>query len=319
MRKARRVTLEDRCCPLGCPREDEHVLIGSDRLLNLPGTYSVVKCRHCGLLRTNPRPTADTISFYYPTDYGSYASSRICARKWPAWDFGAEAIPTMKPGHLLEIGCASGSFLRRMALCGWSVEGIEFSPEAAAAASALGYRVQSSPVEQAGQPGQSCDLVAGWMVLEHLHDPVASLRRIRTWTHGDSWLAISVPNAASFEFRAFGSAWFALHLPNHLFHFTPGTIEAVLSAAGWRVRRILFQRDLSNTVASLGYEMRDRGLAPWLSKPLVSYPWWGGRANIALLPLSYPLSLIGQTGRMTIWAQHAEGDGKKLERAVPYG
>lgn len=299
-------TLEDRSCPCGCERDDEHVLSGSDRLHNLPGTFSVVKCRRCGLLRTNPRPSPDRMGLYYPPDYGPYVSTRVTARKWPGWDFGAQAIPHLKPGHLLEIGCASGSFLHRMAQQGWSVEGIEFSPQAAAAASALGYHVQSGPLEKAAAPAQSCDLVVGWMVLEHLHDPVVSLRQIRTWTRRDSWLAISVPNAASFEFRAFGSAWFALHLPNHLFHFTPATIAAVLRVGGWQVRRILFQRDLSNTVASLGYKLRERGLPSVFTEPLISYPWWGGRANIALLPLSYLLSLLGQTGRMTVWAQHAE-------------
>ncbi len=297
------VKLEDRACPLGCAREDEHVLTGGDRFHNLPGRFTVVKCRRCGLMRTNPRPAPDSIGLYYPNDYGPYTSSRVRARKWPAWDFGAEALPRLKPGRLLEIGCASGSFLHRMAQLGWLVEGIEFSPEAASAAAALGHRVHAGPLETAADPEQPFDLVVGWMVLEHLHDPVVSLRKIRAWTHRDSWLAISVPNAASFEFHLFGNAWFALQLPNHLFHFTPASIRNVLHAGGWSIRRTLFQRDLGNTVASIGYKLLDRRMLPPLAKILIDYPWWGGRLNIALLPLSYPLSLMGQTGRMTIWAQ----------------
>ncbi len=297
------VKLEDRDCPLGCPRDDEYVLTGGDRFHNLPGRFAIVKCRKCGLLRTNPRPSPDSMGFYYPSVYGPYASSRVRARKWPPWDFGAEALPRLKPGRLLEIGCASGSFLHRMAQRGWLVEGIEFSSQAASAAAALGYRVQAGQLETAADPEAPCDLIAGWMVLEHLHDPVASLRKIRAWTHRDSWLAISVPNAASFEFQWFGDAWFALHLPNHLFHFTAASIAKVLRAGGWRIRRILFQRDLGNTVASIGYKLSDRRMLAPLAKILIDYPWWGGRLNIALLPLSYPLSLMGQTGRMTIWAQ----------------
>ena len=137
-----------------------------------------------------------------------------------------------------------------------------------------------------------------------------SLRKIRSWTHRDSLLAISVPNAASLDFRIFQSAWFALHLPNHLFHFTPASITRVLRAAGWRVRRILFQRNLGDTVASFGFKLGECGLPSVITQPLTLYPWWGGRANIALLPFSYPLSLLGQTSRMTIWAQHSEEDGE---------
>lgn len=43
-------------CPLGCPPTDETILVGRDRLYNLPGEFTVVKCRTCGLKRTNPMP-----------------------------------------------------------------------------------------------------------------------------------------------------------------------------------------------------------------------------------------------------------------------
>lgn len=327
------VDLEDVSCPLGCARNDKRVLTGGDRLHHLPGRFHVVQCQTCGLLRTNPRPTPETIGFYYPAHYGPYASTGMQSTKLPRWvkrasdfltrslgplaDFGAEALPPVLsrtwPGRMLEIGCASGSFLRRMAALGWQVHGIEFSPEAARVAAAPGYVVHAGPLETAPAPDQPFDLVAGWMTLEHLHDPVAGLRKLRDWTRRDGWLAISVPNSGSFEYRLFGAAWFALDLPRHLFHFTSATITKVLAAGGWQVNRIAYQRDIGNSVASIGYLARDRGLVPRLADALITYPWWGGRLNVALLPLSYPLSLMGQTGRMTIWARRA----KELGQATP--
>ena len=77
-------------------------------------------------------------------------------------------------------------------------------------------------------------------------------------------------------------------------------------AGGWEVRRILSPGELGKTGASLGSKLKERGLPAVFTEPLIPYPWWGGRSNIALLPLSYPLSLLGQTGRMTVWAQHAQ-------------
>ena len=71
------IQMEDVPCPFGCPQNDEVVLTGHDLLHNLPGEFTVVKCRSCGLMRTNPRPTQETISFYYPDRYGSYLGTRV--------------------------------------------------------------------------------------------------------------------------------------------------------------------------------------------------------------------------------------------------
>ncbi|MEJ7619026.1 MAG: hypothetical protein WKF30_19070 [Pyrinomonadaceae bacterium] len=73
----KKVSLEDRACPLGCAPDDELLFSGRDRLHDLPGIFQVVKCRACGLMRTNPRPTPETIGFYYPENYGPYQSTRV--------------------------------------------------------------------------------------------------------------------------------------------------------------------------------------------------------------------------------------------------
>jgi SAM-dependent methyltransferase len=190
-----------------------------------------------------------------------------------------------------------------MARRGWQVAGIELSPAAARACAARGHPVHAGPLETAPGNGGEFDLVTGWMVLEHLHDPVGGLRKLHSWTRPGGWLALSVPNAACRERRWFGDAWFPLQLPNHLYHFTPATLRRMLQRAGWEVRRIALQRNLSDLIASAGYVLQDRRRLPALARLMVSYPWRGGRLNLALLPLSVPLSLLGQTGRMTVWAR----------------
>ena len=182
------VTLEDVHCPLGCSKNDEVVLTGRDRLHDLPGEFTVVKCRACGLMRTTPRPTPETIGFYYPDDYGPYLGTRVQQVKPKRssgikrllkaliklvikFDFNTTPLPSLASGRMLEIGCASGAFLHQMAGQGWEVEGIEFSEKAAQAAAQLGYCVHAGSLETAQQPGEPFDLIVGWMVLEHLHDP----------------------------------------------------------------------------------------------------------------------------------------------------
>lgn len=311
--------METAPCPLGCEGGDEPVLRGRDRLHGLPGLFSVVRCRGCGLMRTDPRPAAESIGFYYPPTYAPFRSTQIAAattaagrggwkqRVRGAFDFRHHPLPRLpRPGRMLEVGCASGAFLYEMARRGWEVEGIESAPAAAAAARRLGFPVHTGPLETAPDPAHAYDLVVGWMVLEHLHEPLEALRKLRRWTRPGAWLAASVPNAGAYELALFRDRWYALQLPTHLFHYTAQSLRRLLERAGWRLERVLYQRDLANVPASVGYWLQDHGRLPRLARRLVGLPDDRGRFDYYTYPLAWALSGLGQTGRMTIWARRGD-------------
>lgn len=312
------IRLESVACPLGCCRGDEIVLVGRDLLHDLPGEFRVVRCKQCGLMRTDPRPVASDMGFYYPAEYGPYLGTQVHAddqhaflrrlknriKPWVnrVFVFGAQAIPSLAPGRMLEIGCASGSYLHLMAQQGWQVEGIEFSSQAAAAAAQLGYRVHAAALETAQVPEEPFDLIVGWMVLEHLHDPVACLKKLRDCADIGTWLVLSVPNAGSVGLSILGKNWYSLHLPNHLFHFTPKTLAHVLSEGGWNLEYVCHQRVLIDWVASVGYALRDNGFS-WIGRKLIAFPESSVIWHYLMYPIAWFLSLFGQTGRMTVWAR----------------
>lgn len=311
------VSLEDTACPLGCLSADDLVVRGYDLLHEVPGEFTVVRCKACGLQRTTPRPTQQTIGAYYPDDYGPYKGtcvencegegrglkSALLSFAKRIFDTKAQALPNMQPGRMLEIGCASGSFLHHMATCGWRVEGIEYAETAAKSARALGYPVEIGALETINKPDDSYDLIVGWMVLEHLHQPLECLRKLAKWARRDAILVVSVPNVGSIEAQLFGPNWYALQLPTHLFHYDTSSISKVLQAGGWRVTHIHHHRTVANIVASLGYWLREQGFAG-LGQRLIQFPETGGRLGVLLtFPLALPLALFGQTGRMTVWAR----------------
>jgi 2-polyprenyl-3-methyl-5-hydroxy-6-metoxy-1,4-benzoquinol methylase len=188
-----------------------------------------------------------------------------------------------------------------MANQGWTVAGIEYSQEAATAASRHGYKVHAGPLESAPSFDIQFDLIVGWMVLEHLHDPVKSLQKLRRWIKPNGLLVVSVPNCASWEFRFFKENWYGLHLPAHLYHFTPRTLGLVLNAGGWAVRETLHHRLLTNFLVSTGYVLRRKGastLADWFTSANTKPHW-----HYTLFPLAWLLSTLGQTGRMTVVAE----------------
>lgn len=305
--------LEDKPCPLGCESADELVLQGRDILNGLPGEFNVVRCRGCGLMRTNPRPTPASIGMYYPDNYGPYVhtAAEVSRKQLPGWKRFIKRfitpddnhVPSLPPGRMLEVGCASGSYLQSMASAGWQVQGIEFSPHAAQNARARGFEVHAGAIESAPEPGHPFDLIVGWMVLEHLHEPVRALTRLAGWTEPGGWLVLSVPNAASLEFRVFKDCWYALQLPCHLSHFTPRTLTRMLQRGGWRVQEIHHQQNLSNLVASMGHVLEQRQRAPRLAAALRRFPNMPGWPRYAMYPFAKAASWFGQTGRMTVWAR----------------
>jgi SAM-dependent methyltransferase len=278
------------------------IVVGRDRQHGLPGRFQVVRCEPCGLLRTDPRPTIDCIGRYYPPEYAPYQVS-------PAWwdhyrwlaalmDGGWTRIPSVLPGRLLELGASTGLFLQRMQARGWDVTGIESSAAAARAASERTRRPvyaidlnRTADVDALFSAG-SFDLVCAWMVIEHLHDPVAMLRRVFDWLTPGGGLALSVPDAGSWMFRTFRDAWFCLDVPRHLYHFSASTLRMVLTACGFRDITMTRPGTVGDLVYSVVDRLDDRGLVSRdMSRRLLSpLPVRGLMAGAGLVARVVPMS-----------------------------
>jgi SAM-dependent methyltransferase len=148
-------------------------------------------------------------------------------------------------------------------------------------------------------PPGSFDAVFAWMVVEHLVDPRAVLRRIAGALRPGGYFVFSVPNAGSWEFTVFRSHWYGLDVPRHLWHFSPRTLRRLLAESGFRVERVFHQKVLKNITGSLGLLGAERaglaraadGLARSLSHPLVTFG------------LGTLFAALRQGGRLTVVAR----------------
>jgi len=310
------VKLEHISCPNGCIQESKEVLKGRDRLHNLPGTFSIVRCPECGLERTNPRPTPDTIGFYYPDEYGPYQATQTRAqtsgakaRIYSILGLEDRKLPKIPPGRMLEIGCSSGSYMEYARDRGWEVEGIEFSPSVADKARSKGFEVQSGPVESASPPKNPFNVIVGWMVLEHLHQPIEVLRKLRSWTSRDGLLIVSVPDRDNIARRIFGSNSYDLQLPTHLFHFNPQSLEKTLNTAGWKVERIFWQRNCNTLMKSIEYWATERDFR--FTNRLINASKTGRISSHIRTLLGILLGITKQSGRIEVWATPIDADKDK--------
>ncbi len=310
------IQLEHQNCPLGCKENDKLLFQSTDLMHGLPGVFNLVCCQSCGLIRTNPRPTAASMSYYYPSDYSPYLHTQVhrqhgciaaCkkglikqAKK--NFEFNERRLPSMPAGRMLELGCASGSFLHEMAEQGWQVEGIEYHQASAEQAASLGYQVHTGAIENCQLKTASYDLIVAWMVLEHLHQPVESLKKLCHAAKQDAYLCFSVPNAEAIDFTHFKHYGYAVQVPNHLYHFTPRSIEKILTATGWKLEKVYHHRSFSNILASIGYALHAKGYAR-LARRFIQFPTHSAIWHCLFFPIAYVWGLIGQSGRITVWAR----------------
>jgi 2-polyprenyl-3-methyl-5-hydroxy-6-metoxy-1,4-benzoquinol methylase len=238
----------------------------------------IVRCGHCELTFTNPRPALRDIGRFYPPDYACYdvtgswdirrrarwrrAAERQVLRaffKYPPQPAGLANVLAgwlgrawirsrqhrcgwleyRGTGRLLDFGCGAGSFLRRMQTHGWRVEGLDVSADVAAQVERqAGIRVHVGTLPHADLDSERFDCLTMWQALEHVHQPREVLESARQVLRPGGAIVITVPNIESWSFRTFGAHWFALDVPRHLTHFAPHTLSRLLASAGFGKIRI---------------------------------------------------------------------------------
>lgn len=231
-------------------------------------------------------------------------------------DSRAAPIPTPRPSSLsprpqaLELGCSHGAFLQQLRERGWDCVGVEPAAEIARQAAERGFDVRVGSLESAVEDNRQTfapgtfDAVFAWMVVEHLHDPVATLRLARELLKPGGTLSFSVPNFGCWERRAFGRFWYALQLPTHLQHFTAASLRRLLEVSSFELVELIHQRNVNNLVGSLGLWLRTRFPRWPLGERLIRWTDNPSALGLCLLvPLAKLLAAMRQAGRLTVVAR----------------
>jgi SAM-dependent methyltransferase len=149
---------------------------------------------------------------------------------------------THPPGRALEIGCGHGGFVRLLQELGFEAMGTELSPWVVDFAKrAFGVSVFLGRLEELTlQPGFKC--IAAFDVLEHLKDPLDTVRRCADLLAPDGVLLLQTPC-----YRGEGPEWSMFQEDEHIHLFTEESVRLLLARAGFkdmRVERSLFPYDM---------------------------------------------------------------------------
>ena len=276
---ARPAPTEDTACNL-CGARNE-VVVGTRDRDGHP--LRTVLCRTCGLIWTNPRPSAADMNAYYETTYRAdykgqaapplrkivrgflgAADRRTMLRPLLAPDrrvrsHGSQRLAGPAPQEavrMLDVGCGAGELVYLMRRDGVDASGLEPGIEFAEfARTVLRVPIQTAAVDAATVSDASLDLVTMFHALEHVSDPRSVLHTARGWLKRGGRLVVEVPNIAALVQAPSHQYHYA-----HLHHFTGSTLGALGEAAGLRLVDTRYTEDRGNVICV--FERADDGPRP---------------------------------------------------------
>lgn len=180
-----------------------------------------------------------------PTDHSYVALQDIPYRGH--WLVQQAVLDRTQPGdHILDAGTSTGYLARRLAAAGRRVDGAELDPVAAEAAREVCDSVwvgDLSALDPADLP-RDYDLILFADTLEHLPDPPAVLRRLKTRLAPGGQLVVSLPNVANWAIRLslltgrFRYTERGILDRTHLRFYTAKTAVEMVEQGGFRVTSV---------------------------------------------------------------------------------
>lgn len=206
---------------------------------------SVVICSGCGLVQSNPRPTAAGYAEYYARDYQQleygqdqpadqfFASQYARGQEIFAYLEVNQALPRAG-GRVLEVGCSSGGILQRFKEAGYVVRGVDLSRSFTDfGRTRHGLDLSVGTIGDVARDW-SPDLVIYSHTLEHVLDPNLELQQIRERLGDGGQLYIQVPGIK--DLRATYWMDFLAYIQfAHTYHFSLASLTNLLDKNGFRL------------------------------------------------------------------------------------
>ncbi|MSR76476.1 MAG: class I SAM-dependent methyltransferase, partial [Candidatus Ryanbacteria bacterium] len=134
--------------------------------------FTLVTCDQCGLAYLNPQPEPFEMNNFYPGNYRPHQTKTVDGRVY--------TLPAEPARCVLDVGCGWGDLLLELAEKHptWAIYGVDFDERAVHQAQQYGFPVSYGSVHDAKYASDFFDDIHMNHVLEHVHDPSATLVEI---------------------------------------------------------------------------------------------------------------------------------------------
>lgn len=170
-------------------------------------------------------------------------------------------------GCVLDVGFGSGGFLENAKSVGWDVTGVDPDIETVRNARARGLNAVQGDLDTLDGVDSKFDVITMCHVIEHVHDPVASLRACHRLLKPGGLLWIETPNIQSLGHARFKEDWRGLEPPRHLVLFNEASLRWALLQAGFCGIKRLPQPSPCEGIYTLSQRIKD-GRDPRIYAPI---------------------------------------------------
>lgn len=293
--------------PVPCPLcgDSEGAVVGEKGRFGM--AVRNVCCATCATVYVTPRPTAVAMAEYYRSTYrqhyGAVGYIGADGKRAAPGDAGYEAAlehwhrpqadnalllgETETGASVLEIGCRHGRTLalmrERRGILPFGVEPGESEAEEARRA---GVACFTGALEDYDPGSRTFDQVQWFHVLEHVHEPLQALVKLRRLLKPEGRMVIEVPNV----YEPYGSLEGNFFQNVHLVSYSPRTLPALLRRAGFEPLRVV-----------------EGGALLVVARP-------NPHVDATQLPLPFSRELLGQEPDDTRWVATRLGNYANLEQ-----
>jgi SAM-dependent methyltransferase len=195
------------------------------------------RCANCGVATTSPWPSDEQLGEAYAPWYrpeaGRFSGLGDKVLRRMRSTLANRLHQVLPAGPILDVGAGDGNLIAAFRRHGREAVGVD------------PYAAKNHPHVRAVELEEitgTWSAVIFWHSLEHLRQPVRSLRHAATLVAPGGVLVVAVPNAGSLQARLFGDYWFALDLPRHLIHISPPALLSQIEELGFRIQRVSYTR-----------------------------------------------------------------------------
>lgn len=236
------------------------------------GRFTRMCCSSCGHAfldcDLNPAQLGELYTNYYPRRTFDLAQFKPQTEKGrlKVWFNGLNSsafrgVP--KNVRVLDVGCGFGQSLGYHAARGCDVYGVEADENIRRVAEKFGFKVHVGLFDGSIYEAEFFDYVTMDQVIEHVTDPLLTLRSVARILKPGGTAILSTPNAGGWGARVFGRRWINWHAPYHVQFFSRRSMRIAAEQAGLMVAKV---KTITNS-EWLGYQWMHLVLYPKPGEP----------------------------------------------------
>ena len=237
----------------------------------------VVRCQECYLEFVNPLPTIEAMQENYQKEMigneedSGFHSNYILERQKRIKSFSKlynsrlSLIESLYPGKgdLLDIGCGAGFFLNSAKERGWNCHGLEILPEYIKYAKE-NFALENIRFESLDEPltydENTFNVITLWDLIEHLRNPLKSLKQINRVMKPGGLLVMWTPNVKNAI--VLKENWIGYKTLQHLYFFSGDSLNNMLGKAGFKIVSLKTNKAKKGLLESKGFNTFDKSEKP---------------------------------------------------------